>query len=461
MKLRVLNILACLFVTACMITSCLGDDTIEYEFSSNASITSFSITDSIVTYYPGKTDAGTDTTLSFAVLGSEYPFVIDQLAGRIYNPDSLPVGTDVSKVVVGITADTQGIYLTSEKDTLWSEADSLNFETPLHFKVIAESGVFGRIYTAQINVHQQDPELMTWQKLSSNFSTDIREQKAVYANGRIHVFAEQKAQVAVTSMSTSDASQWTTPEAIDIPSKADYTSVMAWNDQLYILASNELYVSSNGLNWTKVETTQKLARLLANIHTEYNHKMIAEDLEGRYVESEDGIQWTCHEALPEGFPKGKSAFVAYPLETNSKMGRIVLLGDNQVKTDSTNVVWTQLDSDKEWAELYPTNEAIACPKLENAALIHYNNRMYTFGGPCSGKNTTNAFDNLYESVDNGITWQTTSEKVAFPEEFTALYDDADGNWSYAIDDNHFIWIMWSRTGEVWKGRINKLGFEKQ
>ena len=110
MKLRVLNIITSLFITACIVTSCLGEDTGEYDFSTDASITAFSIKDSIVTYYPATTANGKDTTLSFGVLGSDYPFVINHNEGLIYNQDSLPIGTDVSKVVVNITADTYGIY---------------------------------------------------------------------------------------------------------------------------------------------------------------------------------------------------------------------------------------------------------------------------------------------------------------------------------------------------------------
>ena len=245
MKLRILNILACLFVTACAITSCLGDDTIEYEYSSDASIIAFSIKDSIITYYPATTENGTDTTLSFAVIGSDYPFVINQHEGLIYNQDSLPVGTDISKVVLNITADTYGIYIAAETDSIWEETDSLSFEKPIHFKVMAENGIFGRTYKAVINVHQQDPEKMT---------TNIKKQKAVYMNDCVYVFAEQTGQVAVTMTKTDDAKTWTPLKAINIPTKADYSSVMAWGNQLYILAGGELYLSNDGQDWTKAET---------------------------------------------------------------------------------------------------------------------------------------------------------------------------------------------------------------
>ena len=43
MKLKALNIFIGLFIAACGITSCLDSDYTEYEYSSNSSITAFSI----------------------------------------------------------------------------------------------------------------------------------------------------------------------------------------------------------------------------------------------------------------------------------------------------------------------------------------------------------------------------------------------------------------------------------
>jgi hypothetical protein len=51
--------------------------------------------------------------------------------------------------------------------------------------------------------------------------------------------------------------------------------------------------------------------------------------------------------------------------------------------------------------------------------------------------------------------------MVFPEEFNKLYSSSNGNYSFIVDDKQFIWIMWGSTGEVWKGRINKLGFVNQ
>ena len=462
MKLKVLNIVIGMFIAACAITSCLDADMAEYEYSSSASITAFSITDSIVTKHEIALNPDIDlidTVITTSILGSDYPFIINQNEGLIYNADSLPFGTDVSKVVVSITADTYGIYVVAENDSLWEEGDSLDFRTPIQFKVMSEMGTYGRIYTAKINVHQQEPELLTWQKMENNFSKNIQKQKAIYLNNCFYVFAEQESQVAMTK--STDGQTWSTLEDINIPAKADYSSVMVWGNQLYILATQNLYSSNDGISWEKVETEQAINQLFANIHNENSQKLIGVDPEGYYIESEDGINWTRHEKLPADFPKSGHQFVNYTLNTNNKISRTILLGNNEEVSDTTTTVWMQIDSDHDWTALTMDVETNACPNLENAALIHYNGSLYTFGGEGQKDGTIEAFSTFFKSIDNGITWEAVTENMIFPEEFTSLYEQAKGNYSYTIDKDQYLWIMWSQTGEIWRGRINKFGFEKQ
>lgn len=458
MKLKVLNIIIGLFVAACTITSCLDSDNIEYDYSSNACITAFSITDSIVTYYPAVVN-GKDTTLSFGVVGENYPFVINQHEGQIYNADSLPVGTDVSKVVVNISTDGYAVFIAAEKDSLWAEEDSLDFEKPIQFKVLAQDGTFGRTYTAKINVHQQDPEIMNWTKMSNGFSSDIQKQKAIYINGNIYVFAEQESQVAMTM--TTDGKTWTELTTIDIPVKADYASVMAWGNQLCMLADNDLYTSTDGLQWNKVETSQKIASLTANYHSANGRKLIGSDMDNYHIESMDGIHWSRNEVLPTHFPTSNISFTSYPLDTNEKINRLVLMGDNGISSDTTTIAWTLLQDENEWSDLTPPSPTHGCPKLENMSMIRYNGVLYVFGGAGQHKGSIAPFSTFYQSKDDGITWSVANKKMIFPEEFGALYEQAKGNYSCIVDDQHFIWVMWSRTGEVWRGRINKLGFDKQ
>ena len=261
MKQKTLYILTSLLLVACITTSCLKDNDEDYDYSADASITAFSIND-IETKYSAIMN-GKDTILIDTVIGSNYPFSIDQNNGRIFNADSLPYGTDVSKVNINISADTYGIFICAEQDSLWESTDSLNFENPIQFKVVSGLGTYGRIYTAQINVHQQDPDSLVWNKIESNLHQNIQAQKSIYANNKLYLFTEQEGQTSVTT--SEDGTTWTELQTLDIPTKTDYTSAIAWNEKIYILAENELYSSINGLNWEKVATEQKISKLMACI----------------------------------------------------------------------------------------------------------------------------------------------------------------------------------------------------
>ena len=462
MKIKFLTVITSLLAAAFMITSCLDDNEVEVEYSSESSITAFSI-DDIETQYTEEVN-GKDTTLTFTVDGDKYPFAIDQGARHIYNVDSLPVGTDVSKVVVSIKSDGIGIFTVAEdKDSLWSETDSLNFEEPVQFKVMAMSGVYGPIYKVQINVHKQVPDSLQWSHIGNTFDTTVQAQKAVTLGDYIYIFAQQNNGATITTTHINDGKTWTPLQTLSNVPNADYSSAMVWGDKLYILGNNDLYSSTDGTNWNKVSTDAKFSKLIANVYSEYNHNLYAIDTNNHFMESEDGLTWEVNEEIPANFPENHISYATYPLVTNKFIDRILLMGENSIETDTTSTVWTRLTTENSWGD-YPTAayDRYYCPKLANISMIHYNNQLYAFGGP--GKSFGEdipAFSQFYESTDQGVTWEPVSRYVFFPAEFTDLYNQANGNYSYVVDKNDFLWIIWSQSGQVWRGRINKLGFESK
>ena len=88
-----------------MFTSCLDSDgDFEIEYSPYAVLRSVSISD-IDTKYIVKATDGSDSTVTKTVVGSYYPFAINHETCEAYNVDSLPVGTDVTKVATNISCD--------------------------------------------------------------------------------------------------------------------------------------------------------------------------------------------------------------------------------------------------------------------------------------------------------------------------------------------------------------------
>ena len=155
------------------------------------------------------------------------------------------------------------------------------------------------------------------------------------------------------------------------------------------------------------------------------------------------------------------SFACYPLITNPAISRIVLLGNNTTETDTTSVVWTQLCEETRWTALTTEDESYLCPKMENPTIIRYNDKLYAFGGKGQDIDALAPFGLFYASEDHGISWYQVTENMVFPSEFGDLYEAANGNYSCIVDKNHFIWIIWSQSGEVWRGRVNKFGFDKQ
>lgn len=461
MKLKFLPVLANLFMVIIMLPSCMGSKENNIEYPSNASIIAFSIGD-IKTEYP-KVINGVDSTVTVTLKGKDYPFAIDQVNHLIYNVDSLPYGTNVSAVTTSITADTNYIIYTkntSGRDTLWTATDSINFESPVNFKVSSQSGTYGATYKISLNVHRIDPEVMVWSQLASDFpGSEIEKQKAVYFNGKIYVFADANDQVKVTSTDYTSGTQWSELKTLNISGKADYSSVMAWADKLYILVGDKLYSSADGSSWEEVNGVPSLSLIVSNYYkSDTNKLMIAINKAGtKFVESFDGLSWNETTNVPAGFPKENISYVSYDLPSNKNIQKMLIMGKND--SDDYAITWSRLSTESTWGDHTPSQDKYALPKLENIAMIQCNDSIYAFGGDGAVNNTTyTAFSTFFISKDHGINWQSLTEKILFPDVFNTYYNNAHGNFSYTISPNQYLWIMWSGRQYIWKGRMNKQGF---
>ena len=137
--------------------SCLGGSGyIEYEISTDAQLTSFSLSHD-----------------SLPVLATA-KFSIDQANSRIYNYDSLPYLTDTaiiaSQAIVTYTAGSEASpsirleYL--DGDTAWiASGDSLRFASLFYLKLYAPNGN-SKTYTVHFNIHQIDPDSVQYHPAS-------------------------------------------------------------------------------------------------------------------------------------------------------------------------------------------------------------------------------------------------------------------------------------------------------
>ncbi len=458
MKIKFLHTIVCLLCASCLVTSCLDDgDYQEIEYSSDSSITAFAIDSIIVTQYIDSVTYGFDSLMIDTVRGAEYPFAIDQSNRLIYNVDSLPVGTDISKVKLSISYDGVGLFIVAEdKDTLWSDADSLDFQKPIRFKAMAMNGAYGYTYTARISVHQQEPDSMNWVRVGNCFAADTRLEKAVTLKDSIYVFSRKEDKIIKSAISIYRGSNQTIVSTTNLPDSADCTSAMVWGNDILMVAGSALYRSTDAQLWEKVETETRFGRLIGNVHSAYNNKVYAINAENRFMESADGIDWDVKEEVPASFPQSPLAYAVSPLKTNSTIEKLTVMGNNSLANDTATIVWSRLTTESTWGDYTIVEDAENyCPPMENVGMVYYNDQFYAFGGPAED---LKAFSSFYTSTDQGVTWKPVKKWMFFPKSFAELYQQADGHYSYVVDRANYIWFIFSGSGEVWKARINKMGF---
>lgn len=474
MKIKFLPLIAVFFAATSIMTSCLDNDVDQITYTSETSITGFSLgtlhIDRVGKDKDGKDSAYVDT-LNF----SDYPFTINQLTREIENKDSLPYGTHIDKVITSVTYDAGVLAYKpkgADKDTLWTSTDSIDFSgdtysmstiTPIEFKVYAYSGAIGQAYKVKINVHQQVPDTIAWKKFDTNpFSAgSLSEQKAVYANGKVYVFGKNGngTHIEYSDVANDNPSSWV-PVTDNIPSNIDTYSATVCAGYIYFLAGTDKQLYKLDANSNEITSvgTETFEMLIGGNDIKSELYAVKGGKSGIYKENtwtEDADPFTL-------FPAGKPFFSNTTTASyNSNITSTVALCYNQGTTanDTTALVFNRMSSDNKWEERI---QNLPLPKLENVTMIYYDEKLYAFGG---GYKEIKPFSQFYCSTDNGLCWRPVTECMAFPSEFSELYTAHNKNYSCAVTPKlesgtsrgNFIWIVWE-DGSISRGRINRLGF---
>ncbi|MBS1437637.1 MAG: PQQ-like beta-propeller repeat protein [Bacteroides sp.] len=466
MKIKFLPLIAVLFAATSIMTSCLDNDVEQITYTSETSITGFSLGTLNIDRI-GKDKNGLDSPYVDTLDCSNYPFTIDQINRTITNKDSLPVGTHIDKVITSITYDAGMLGYKpkgSDHDTIWTSTDSIDFTDPVEFKVYAYSGVEGKPYKVTINVHKQEPDTISWKKFDTQpfKAGSLSEQKAVYANGKVYVFGKNGngTHIEYSDVANDNPSSWT-PVTINI-TDVDTYSATAWAGNIYFLAGAPKAKQLYKLNVTTDEIepvgTETFEMLIGGNDIKSELYVVKDGESGIYKES----PWTKDTDPFTQFKAGQPFFSNTTTASyNSNITTTVALCYNQGNTanDTTALVFNRISSDNKWEERM---QNLPLPNLENVTMIYYDGKLYAFGG---GYKEIKPFSQFYCSTDNGLCWRPVTECMAFPAEFSELYTAHSKNYSCAVTPKlesetsrgNFIWIVWE-DGSICRGRINRLGF---
>lgn len=399
---------------------------------------------------------GSDSTYTTTVTGSLYPMYIDQINNQIYNPDSLPVGTDVSKVVFSTFSVTSYVSIKSlatAEDTTFSASDSTDFTQPRVFTVFAEDVTQKREYTVDVRVHKEEGDSTNWQTIANGTATAIasmQQMRTLCKNNEIFIFGETASKEC--KLIKSGIENYAFNETKDIYTSTgaplDVMSVQYFKDKFFSLANGELVISESGEGtWQTLGVSQHFTSLIGT-----STDSLFAISEGKMYSTYDGVTWKESTTDNEGLlPNSHIASTLFPSRTDDSYENMLLIGESNGEAS----LWLKSidftgNFSYSWIYLPQTEELgdYSYPLLASPNLLYYDDACLLVG--ITSDNEVSPF---YFSRDNGRTWKEGDFDHPTFLGATAL--------ACVVDENKYLWLFISGTGSIYKVRINRLGWTEE
>lgn len=455
-----------LFVLPCAISlltaSCLNNSEEELVTYNDAAITSFSL-NSVKRLVHTTSKTGTDSSYVEKFNATKYTFSIDPIKREIFNVDSLPVGVDASKVLATIVTKNAGVLaikdVKGDKVTFYTTKDSVDFTSPRQLVVYNNAGTSMVTYTVKVNIHKQKAEDFNWNQLVKADApfAKLTAMKCLTTDRYIYIFGVEGNKGKVYASAIDDGKIWQEVQTnIVLPSNF-YHNVVSMQNVLYVYTDGKLMQSTDAKLWTIVANVSLQQLLGAS-----SNKLYASSKQGEIMVSVDkGKTWEADEMDEKTslLLQHNVQFIALPSHYSKSMSQLLLLGEGATQTIILGKVEENTaDSKRQLWTIYTTNNNAngILPNLHNLQVVKYGNRLLAMGSAMVAHTTeAQPFSKLYSSEDGGITWGENN-KVTYPKNLSS----SKVSFAMTVDAHNYLWIVCGKTGQVWKGRLNKLGWQK-
>ena len=438
-------------------------------------------------------------------------FSIDLNHGVIFNADSLPVGTDVTKLVPvisyvktasAVTLTQSGGKYTGEINYKTNPSDSVDFSGKVTLKITAEDEKTTRTYDIKVNVHKMDPDSLMWDRLAvtpmPSRTESPKQQKTVGYNKTTYSLIQESDDSYTMAVATDLlAGVWDkrTPAFDFEPAVRTFN---ATSDRLYVLdTAGTLHTSADGLSWDNTGATW------VNTIGAYDNVMLGMRNEGGQLMH---TFWPADAGYTEApvspdFPVADyTDFVQFSNRwTTLPIGFMV--GGRLADGTYSDKTWG-FDGDH-WAVL---SEGMT-PNVGGATLVPYfvyrtvNSSLkkteFSVWMLLGGEDEDgNANRRIYVSYDNGVNWHAADKQMQLPDHFPGLRN-LDGimmewekqaslkdNWTetasrsipgmarvkYTVEDYEVTWQCpyiyifggiddaGAFNNQIWRGVLNRLTF---
>ena len=462
MSMKQTRTICALFATILIMTSCAGSSN-EVTLYSDASITAFTL-GKLNRYTETLDSDGVPQTKKTTFSAGNYKFVIDQVNRKIYNNDSLPVGTDVAHVLCNISTANNGVALfedLKEEDTYYyySSADSIDFTSPRTVRVMSSDGKGYTEYTIQINVHEEDGDKFEWNALDGSIQVQaMRGLKTLYQKKNIFLFCDLDGKTQVYRVD--DNRNWDKiAQSMNFTSDA-WKNVAVMDNVFYLFDGGILYKSDDGNEWTLVNfSAEQPVKQLIGAST---YELYALSESNQIMASRDGGEsWKVEKNdMPEKLPTEDITMVSYPVYMADNCEQVIMVGNLESEANEEYaVVWRKIvdfdnfDLGGTWTYMdRGSMTEFLLPRFDHYNLLAYEDYLLAFGKLPESKSKGKPYTTILQSRDNGITWKEKKGVFVFPEN---MANTNAATISSVVDKNKNIWLFCIGTGEIWKGRLNR------
>lgn len=465
MKSKTINI-AVLLAALFSLVSCLDTNDGDYVYTDDSAVTAFSVTSAKKAVHV-KASNGADSVYTTSVKLSAYKFVIDQQRCVIYNPDSLPYGVDPTKLIVSANSLNSGSLvlksMTSDSLSYLSTTDSLDFSKPRELQVYSLSGAAVRKYEVRVNVHQEPADKFNWTKLPNptafTSANGVKSFVVTTASGATRRFLLASDGTTTTVYRADGDNAWTaaTPNFNHTLAAETYRSAAVKHDTLFVCDNGVVMATTDGETWTQQATVEAgVARIIAANPI----RLYAYNNEGVMVSSDDsGKTWKAA-GMDESatlLPNGDITYATLPLTTNANAFRTLLIGSVPEASTTAFSIWGKIDEGAAYSENQPWMFYDHNTLNRHELSLMQNFSAFTYDGKIMmvGNDERVYLPNFYGSRDGGITWEADTV-ITSPLGFFVT-----GPYTVSVDKDNFIWFVSGKTGETWRGRINRLGWKKE
>lgn len=446
---KYIALFAALIVATTSFTGCLSGNEVEDESAGLAYVTGATL-GSLYRLLPYQQPDGTDSIVKQSVSGSLYPLSIDQLNHRIYNTDSLPTHTDLSKVVFSqfnVKGTVTLKSLTSEKDTTFNMKDSTDMRQPREITVHSLDGNSQVTYTIELRKHQEEGDTLRWHLKTVSGLPSLTERRLFVHGDSLIVWGKQDGQAVGFWTMRSAPAEWHALTGSGIP---EPLSIVQRGASFYGLTATGIVSTTDGSLWRETAPRPAGLTMLVGATT---RSLYATSADSFMRSTDEGVTWT-KENTPSAaaIPLTGLTAVSRPTAANASVEEILLVGQ---AADGTTTVWKRNEMREaeledvatfEWSQIQDKrNNPYAVPNLTNTSLAFYDGGVILTGIKEQGK------AGLYHCIDMGRTWN--------PYTLTLPALDSPEDIVMTTDSDNFIWVLSGTTPQLWQGRLNRLGWK--